>query len=176
VPFFFCLCQAYRLDPSRCPSGESVKALDELVQCLTEVQFQSKMIVILAGYESEMESLMAANPGLNRRFERRIDFAPFTTQQACDMLRNELKKEKLQLSEDAAVGLHEHMAMLRAAPEWSSAGDVLLLLKAIRTARWSRLYKPVPSASSVSPPPSLSSAAQRVSVEDLAVGFAAALC
>jgi hypothetical protein len=37
--------------------------VDEIVQMLTEPKFMGKMVVILAGYERQIEELMAANPG-----------------------------------------------------------------------------------------------------------------
>lgn len=37
------------------------EAVDELVKCLTHADFQSKMVVILAGYESDIDDMLAVN-------------------------------------------------------------------------------------------------------------------
>jgi hypothetical protein len=40
-----------------------LQVIDEIVQLLTEPRFMGKMVVILAGYEHQIERLMAVNPG-----------------------------------------------------------------------------------------------------------------
>jgi len=42
--------------------------LDEIVQLCTEPRFRGKMVVILAGYDHQINELMAVNPGLKSRF------------------------------------------------------------------------------------------------------------
>lgn len=45
------------------PCALSWQVLDEIVQLLTEPRVAGKMVVILAGYDQQIEELMAANPG-----------------------------------------------------------------------------------------------------------------
>src|SRR5580698_6081405 len=53
--------EAYRLS-----EGHFAKeAVDELVGILTDETFKSKLVVILAGYDQEMNKLLAVNPGLS---------------------------------------------------------------------------------------------------------------
>lgn len=53
----------------RCPHlAVRVQVVDEIVQLLTETRFAGKMVVILAGYDAQVEGLMATNPGLKSRF------------------------------------------------------------------------------------------------------------
>jgi hypothetical protein len=40
--------------------------VDEICQILTDEQFMGKMVVVLAGYEAQIEALLAVNPGLKR--------------------------------------------------------------------------------------------------------------
>ena len=49
--------EAYRLDPRK---GEAFvqQSVDEMVNLLTEDEFKGKMLVILAGYEDEMEEML----------------------------------------------------------------------------------------------------------------------
>jgi hypothetical protein len=60
--------------------------LDEMVQLLTEPKYQGKMVVILAGYEAQVDALMAVNPGLKSRFSEKLHFPPFTAAEACQQL------------------------------------------------------------------------------------------
>lgn len=39
------------------------EAVDEMVKCLTAEEFKGKLLVILAGYEKDMEGMLATNPG-----------------------------------------------------------------------------------------------------------------
>ena len=50
------------------------EAVDELVDCVTKTQFQNKLVIILAGYEHDINRLMSINPGLTSRFPEVIDF------------------------------------------------------------------------------------------------------
>lgn len=48
------------------------EAIDQLVDSLTEEKYYKKLIVILAGYDTEINQLMATNPGLTSLFLRRF--------------------------------------------------------------------------------------------------------
>ena len=53
------------------------EAADELVDLLTKPQFAQKLIVILAGYDHEIEHLLGTNRGLTSRFSREDTFPEF---------------------------------------------------------------------------------------------------
>ncbi|GFH25752.1 NFX1-type zinc finger-containing protein 1 [Haematococcus lacustris] len=116
--------EAYRLNPA---SGNVYgrEALDEIVQLLTEPQFMKKMVVILAGYEAEIDQLMTANPGLKSRFSERLHFPDFSCKDACSLLRKQIEtKHGLELDPKALAGLPDLMQQLIAAPGWSNGRDV----------------------------------------------------
>jgi hypothetical protein len=75
--------------------------LDEIVQLLTEPKYQNKMVVILAGYEAQVDALMAVNPGLKSRFSEKLHFPPFTAAEACQLLQLLLVKGGQQLTPEA---------------------------------------------------------------------------
>ncbi|XMA20285.1 hypothetical protein WAI453_013076 [Rhynchosporium graminicola] len=62
--------EAYRL----AGDGFAKEAMDEIVDCLTKPKYARKLIVILAGYDDDMNRLMAQNPGLTIRFPEVIVF------------------------------------------------------------------------------------------------------
>ena len=62
--------EAYRLDDG----GFGKEAIDEIVDCATKEKYQRKMIIIMAGYEADMNRLLSANEGLTSRFTESINF------------------------------------------------------------------------------------------------------
>lgn len=67
--------EAYTLDYKRNPgAGFAKEAVDTLTEALTNDKFKGNLIVILAGYEADIESLLTCNIGLPSRFKERIEF------------------------------------------------------------------------------------------------------
>jgi len=92
---------------------------------LTEPKFQGKMVVILAGYEAQMEQLLAVNPGLRSRFSEKMFFPDFSIEDACNLLVKAIDKEhSLRLDKEAQEQLPLLMAQLVQAPGWSNGRDV----------------------------------------------------
>lgn len=50
------------------------EAIDEIVDCITKPKFKQRLIIILAGYDNDINRLMAINPGLTSRFPESIPF------------------------------------------------------------------------------------------------------
>lgn len=64
--------------------------VDEICQILTDKQFMGKMVVVLAGYEQQIEELLAVNPGLKSRFSQRLVFPDFSVDDAVQLLLQQL--------------------------------------------------------------------------------------
>ena len=70
--------------------------MDELVDCLTKPKFSQKLVVILAGYDKDIDRLMSMNPALTSRFPETIVFKPMELETCLDLLTNvlvDLKKK-----------------------------------------------------------------------------------
>lgn len=80
-----------------------IQVLDEICQILTDQQFMGKMVVVLAGYEQQVEELLAVNPGLKSRFSERLVFPDFSVADAVQLLVLQLtgKQYGLELSPEA---------------------------------------------------------------------------
>eukprot|EP00884_Botryococcus_braunii_P010986 jgi/Botrbrau1/1988/Bobra.0052s0030.1 len=130
--------EAYRLNP-KIGGPFMSEVLDEIVQILTELQFHQKMVVILAGYEKEIEAMLNVNPGLKSRVSQKIHFPDFSVDDACKLLRILLKEDDLALSADAAKALESQMSQLMAAPGWANGRDVVTWEKRIYRAVAERL-------------------------------------
>ncbi|KXZ51992.1 hypothetical protein GPECTOR_10g1014 [Gonium pectorale] len=148
--------EAYRLNP-KVGGPFMQEALDEIVQLLTEPAFMGKMVVILAGYEHQIEDLMSVNPGLKSRFSQRLHFPDFSAADAAALLRLQLRKEYgLELVAEAEAGLEGLAAELVAAPNWSNGRDVGTWVKRAFTAFSTRNFSP--AAAAASPPAATASA------------------
>ncbi|KAM0712387.1 hypothetical protein Q7P37_011482 [Cladosporium fusiforme] len=84
--------EAYRLGGS---GGSFAKeAVDELVDCITKPRFLNKLVIILAGYENEINRMLEVNPGLSSRFSESVDFQPLTAENCFGLLKATLKQRK----------------------------------------------------------------------------------
>lgn len=63
VKYFF-IDEAYRLSQGHFAQ----EAVDELVDNMTKAKFAGKMVIILAGYDNDMNNLLRVNEGLSSRF------------------------------------------------------------------------------------------------------------
>lgn len=77
--------EAYRLAGSRGSFAE--EAVSELVDAVTKPKFARKLIIVLAGYEEDMDRLMRLNPGIKSRFATEFAFKPLRAEQCIEQLR-----------------------------------------------------------------------------------------
>ena len=112
--------EAYRLQSD----AFLMQATDELVQMLTEPKFIGKIVVILAGYERDMDELMRVNQGLRSRFSRKIVFPNFTVADSCKLMLMKLNAEELVVEEEAARALPSLMQKLVEMESFSNGRDV----------------------------------------------------
>lgn len=138
--------EAYRL-----AEGNFAKeAMDELVDAATKEKYAKKLIIILAGYEKDINRLMATNPGLTSRFPEVVDFRTLNADECVKLLTRELKsqqsrvagpkaKKKVTLDISAIEDLNasfgnvltQLFSQLSQQESWASARDVKTVAKAI---------------------------------------------
>lgn len=121
--------EAYRLS-----EGHFAKeAMDEIVGLMTNERFADKLVIILAGYENEINTLLRTNPGLSSRFSEEVIFKNMSTQQCLELLVQELQKNQITIPDlsDKASNTYvtmgaiiDQMALL---PSWGNARDVKTL-------------------------------------------------
>jgi SpoVK/Ycf46/Vps4 family AAA+-type ATPase len=90
--------EAYRLNPAASANAFMQDVVDELVAGLTSEEFKGKMVVILAGYEKDIDEMLNVNQGLSSRFTQRIKFADFSPKDACTLLLMTLQREYASLT------------------------------------------------------------------------------
>lgn len=138
--------EAYRL-----AEGQFAKeAMDELVDAVTKEKYAKKLIIILAGYEKDINRLMKTNPGLTSRFPEVIDFRSLNADECVRLLTRELKtrqkgfenpKAKKKFTFDISVletpdpsfesVVVRLFSQLSQQDSWASARDVKNVAKAI---------------------------------------------
>jgi ATPase family associated with various cellular activities (AAA) len=134
--------EAYRL-----AEGNFAKeAMDEIVDSITKPKFAQKLIIILAGYDADINRLMSINPGLTSRFPETVTFRGLNPEESAKLFTQLLQKQKSQLHQrkrdlDIAVlesppdeflrKLLYRLEALLNLPNWANARDVETLAKGV---------------------------------------------
>ena len=136
--------EAYRL-----ASGAfAQEAIDELTDSITKTQYSKKLVIILAGYEQDINRLMSTNPGLTSRFPEVVDFRNLMSSECVTLLHQQLNKQKTNVQKKSASVcldissletpsdefreiMEKRFSMLSSQANWASARDVGTLAKNI---------------------------------------------
>lgn len=73
---------------------------------------RGKFLVFVAGYPDNMNDFLAANPGLNSRFDKKLHFEDYTSEEMMQIAQVILKQEDLQLDEAATAHLETYFTAL----------------------------------------------------------------
>ena len=123
--------EAYRLSQGHFAQ----EAIDELVGLITQPTFKSKLIIILAGYEEDMNNLMSVNTGLSSRFPNQIVFRNMEARECLKIVLKELTKKKIRFPEleDESSAVYKEMKELveelACLKDWGNARDMMTLSK-----------------------------------------------
>ncbi|KAJ5823469.1 hypothetical protein N7447_005809 [Penicillium robsamsonii] len=135
--------EAYRL-----AEGHFAKeAMDEIVDGITKPRFAQKLIIILAGYDADINRLMSVNSGLTSRFPESLQFDPLSSADCVKLMCELLLKEKRDLLSKSQAqfdlvclespdfefmkGMSERLDRLSETSGWANARDVGTLTKTI---------------------------------------------
>ncbi|KZP13920.1 P-loop containing nucleoside triphosphate hydrolase protein [Athelia psychrophila] len=125
--------EAYRLSEGHFAQ----EAIDELVGLLTQEPFFGKLVVILAGYDQDMNRLMAVNSGLSSRFPDVVIFRNMSPTSCLKLLDKDLKKKDVSLAEladntsEVYRKLEYLVQELSRLPSWGNARDMITVSKAM---------------------------------------------
>ena len=125
--------EAYRLGEGPFAS----EAVNELVDQLTKPKFAGKLIVILAGYDDDMNRLLAINAGLSSRFPEEIVFSNMQPESCLQLLSQELRRRNLiipELHEAESLlqtQMYELFEKLSGLTSWGNARDIKTLAKSM---------------------------------------------
>ncbi|GKT46258.1 NFX1-type zinc finger-containing protein 1 [Colletotrichum spaethianum] len=136
--------EAYRLAEGRFAK----EAVDELVDAVTKDKYKGRLVIILAGYDDDINRLLSVNPGMSSRFPEVIDFHSLSPENCFDLVLQFFLKQNRKLESSKAPGrlvldCLQHPAgdfkddivstfrALSMQPNWASARDVETLAKSI---------------------------------------------
>lgn len=100
--------EAYTLSTSQGGTGPDFgrEAIDTLVKLMED--HRNDIVVIAAGYSKEMRHFLAANPGLESRFSRTIEFANYTPNELVTIVRSQCARHDYRLDETAEAALLDY--------------------------------------------------------------------
>jgi type VII secretion ATPase EccA len=106
--------EAYRLVPEHEGHSFGKDAINTLLKYMED--FRDQLVVIVAGYPTEMRRFMAANPGLASRFHFTLTFTSYTAEEIVAIGRHIAGREKIAITEDAWPLLRAEADRLRCTP------------------------------------------------------------
>ncbi|KAG4441429.1 hypothetical protein IFR05_003116 [Cadophora sp. M221] len=123
--------EAYRL-------GEGLfaqEAINELVDLVTKPKFAGKMIIILAGYDNDMNNLLRVNEGLSSRFADEVIFPGLNPADCLHLLETKLTESRIAFPELQTATVYNTMfdliEQMSKIPAWGNARDVQTLAKSM---------------------------------------------
>lgn len=135
---FLLIDEAYRLDASSGGCRFSSEAVNELVDQMTKPQFQGKMVIILCGYDDEMNRLLQSNPSLGSRFADEIKFTPLDSGNCIVLLQEKWKQANVtvpsclkKLTSEEGKILKSCIQKLTKLPSWENERDIDTVAKRI---------------------------------------------
>src|SRR5690606_8945606 len=114
--------EAYTLTQSPLKGDYGHEAIAELVKLMED--HRDDLVVIVAGYQQEMEEFLAANPGLDSRFPKQIHFPDYTDDELITLFGRLAAADGFRLAPGTEDVLR---AMLRRAPRGPSFGNGRLM-------------------------------------------------
>lgn len=90
--------EAYSLTPTS-EHDFGKEAIDTIVKCMDD--YRNQLVIILAGYEEELERFIDSNPGLKSRFPNCIIFSDYTTDKLMEMILKMYEKNGYIVADEA---------------------------------------------------------------------------
>lgn len=98
--------EAYTLKPADSSRDFGQEAIDTILKRMEDDR--DRLIVIVAGYNEEMQRFIDSNPGLQSRFNRKFNFNDFKPKELLDIFQLICTKRSFKITEDAQLTLHNY--------------------------------------------------------------------
>lgn len=110
--------EAYALSPEDSGRDFGREAIDTLVKLMED--HRDEVVVIVAGYTSEMERFLAANPGVASRFSRTITFGDYGPDELLRIVEQQADEQQYSLAVGAREALLGYFAQLPKGPSFGN--------------------------------------------------------
>ena len=124
--------EAYSLAASEWKGDFGREAIETLLKYMED--HRDRLIVIVAGYPTEMHRFIASNPGLASRFTKTIDFPPYQVSELCEIFRSMATEQQYLLPIGFEQKLSPWIEQQRNDPQWGNARSMRTLLEKVREA------------------------------------------
>ncbi|WP_344291088.1 right-handed parallel beta-helix repeat-containing protein [Streptomyces synnematoformans] len=106
--------EAYALAPEDSGRDFGREAIDTLVKLMED--HRESVVVIAAGYTTEMERFLAVNPGVASRFSRTITFGDYTAEELLRIVAQQADEHEYRLGEGTAEALLKYFTVVPKGP------------------------------------------------------------
>lgn len=132
--------EAYTLTTGKGQNDFGQEAVDTLLKMMEDNR--DRLIVIVAGYKSEMQEFLLSNPGLKSRFNKFIQFDDYTPDQLTCIFDSMCQKQQFTLAAEARQAVEDHFtARIASAPEnFANAREARNLYETAVTRQANRLF------------------------------------
>ncbi len=113
------------------------EAIDTLLKFMEDNR--DRIVVIVAGYPTEMRRFIESNPGLSSRFTKTVDFPAYGPGDLCEILKRMATRQHFSLPDDFAAALTPWIEARAKAPDWGNARSMRTLLEKAREAQAIRI-------------------------------------
>ncbi|MEV0663345.1 right-handed parallel beta-helix repeat-containing protein [Actinomadura luteofluorescens] len=103
--------EAYTLSRKATGTDFGQEAIDTLVKLMED--HRDEVVVIAAGYSAEMREFLAANPGLNSRFSRTVEFENYSPAELVQIVATQADKDGYRLADDTRAALLAHFTSMK---------------------------------------------------------------
>jgi hypothetical protein len=79
---------------------------------VTKLKFAGKMVIILAGYDKDMNNLLQVNEGLSSCFADELIFLPLSPENCLVLLGSRLKQSQITIPSLASTATHDELLAL----------------------------------------------------------------
>jgi stage V sporulation protein K len=124
--------EAYSLSAAEWKGDFGREAIEALLKYMEDNR--DRLIVIVAGYPSEMHRFIASNPGLASRFTKTIDFPAYDTRELCEIFQLMVSEQQYALPYGFEAKLAPWIETERRDQRWGNARSMRTLLERVREA------------------------------------------
>ncbi|NKI43677.1 right-handed parallel beta-helix repeat-containing protein [Streptomyces physcomitrii] len=110
--------EAYALSPEDSGRDFGREAIDTLVKLMEDER--DAVVVIVAGYTTEMERFLSVNPGVASRFSRVITFGDYSPEELLSIVGQQAEEHEYRLTEGATESVLKYFAAIPKGPAFGN--------------------------------------------------------
>lgn len=130
--------EAYSLSPGKGEQSDyGSEAIEILIKAMEDQR--SDFIVILAGYDAGMKSLLTSNPGLSSRINMQVNFDDFSDSELLEIAKGQAEDNHYTLTEEAEKAFLVKINQEKVSPQFANARAVRNIMESAMRERAYRL-------------------------------------